>query len=103
MSMKIRKNDIVEVISGKDKGKRGKVIEVIPSRDRIRVEGVMLVKKHQKPRQNGEIGTIIEKPSTIHISNVAFVDQETSVRTKVSYKLLEGKKVRYSHKLNKEL
>jgi large subunit ribosomal protein L24 len=103
MSMKIRKNDIVEVISGKDKGKRGKVLEVIPSRDRIRVEGVMIVKKHQKPRQNGEIGTIIEKPSTIHISNVAFVDQETSVRTKVSYKLLEGKKVRYSHKLNKEL
>jgi large subunit ribosomal protein L24 len=101
--MKIRKNDIVEVITGKDKGKRGKVIEVIPSRNRVRVEGVMLVKKHQKPRQNGEIGTIIEKPSTIHISNVAFVDSETSTRTKVSYKLLEGKKVRYSHKLNKEL
>lgn len=101
--MKIRKNDIVEVITGKDKGKRGKVIEVIPSRNRVRVEGVMLVKKHQKPRQNGEIGTVIEKPSTIHISNVAFVDSETSTRTKVSYKLLEGKKVRYSHKLNKEL
>lgn len=101
--MKIRKNDIVEVITGKDKGKRGKVIEVIPSRNRVRVEGVMLVKKHQKPRQNGEIGTIIEKPSTIHISNVAFVDSETSTRTKVSYKLLEGKKMRYSHKLNKEL
>lgn len=101
--MKIRKNDIIEVITGKDKGKRGKVIEVIPSRNRIRVEGVMLVKKHQKPRQNGEAGTIIEKPSTIHISNVAFVDSETSTRTKVSYKLLEGKKVRYSHKLNKEL
>jgi large subunit ribosomal protein L24 len=101
--MKIRKNDIVEVITGKDKGKRGKVLEVITSRNRLRVEGVMLVKKHQKPRQNGEIGTIIEKPSTIHISNVAFVDSETSTRTKVSYKLLEGKKVRYSHKLNKEL
>ncbi|MGA1049554.1 MAG: 50S ribosomal protein L24 [Minisyncoccia bacterium] len=101
--MNIRKNDIIEVITGKDKGKRGKVLEVIPSRNRIRVEGVMLVKKHQKPRQNGEIGTIIEKPSTIHISNVAFFDSETSTRTKVSYKLLEGKKVRYSHKLNKEL
>lgn len=101
--MKIRKNDIIEVITGKDKGKRGKVLEVIPSINRIRVEGVMLVKKHQKPRQNGEVGTIIEKPSTIHISNVAFVDSETSTRTKVSYKLLEGKKVRYSHKLNKEL
>jgi large subunit ribosomal protein L24 len=101
--MKIRKNDIVEVMTGKDKGKRGKVLEVIPSRNRIRVEGAMLVKKHQKPRQNGEIGTIIEKPSTIHISNVAFVDAETATRTKVSYKLLEGKKVRYSHKLNKEL
>lgn len=101
--MKIRKHDIVEVITGKDKGKRGKVLEVIPSSNRIRVEGVMLVKKHQKPRQNGEVGTIIEKPSTIHISNVAFVDSETSTRTKVSYKLLEGQKVRYSHKLNKEL
>lgn len=101
--MNIRKNDIIEVITGKDKGKRGKVLEVIPSRNRIRVEGVMLVKKHQKPRQNGEIGTIIVKPSTIHISNVAFFDSETSTRTKVSYKLLEGKKVRYSHKLNKEL
>lgn len=101
--MKIRKDDIVEVITGKDKGKRGKVLEVLPSRNRLRVEGVMLVKKHQKPRQNGEIGTIIQKPSTIHISNVAFVDTETSTRTKVSYKLLEGKKVRFSHKLNKEL
>jgi len=101
--MKIRKNDIIEVITGKDKGKRGKVIEVIPSRNRVRVEGIMLVKKHQKPRQNGEIGTIIDRPSTIHISNVAFVDLETSTLTKVSYKLLEGKKVRYSHKLNKEL
>jgi len=101
--MKIRKDDIVEVITGKDKGKRGKVLEVLPSRNRLRVEGVMLVKKHQKPRQNGEIGTIIQKPSTIHISNVAFVDTETSKRTKVSYKLLEGKKVRFSHKLNKEL
>jgi len=101
--MKIRKNDIVEIITGKDKGKRGKVLEVLPSRNRLRVEGVMLVKKHKKPRQNGEIGVIIEKPSTIHISNVAFVDTETSERTKVSYKLLEGKKVRFSHKLNKEL
>lgn len=101
--MKIRKNDIVEVITGKDRGKRGKVLEVLPSRNRLRVEGVMLVKKHQKPRQNGETGTIIEKPSTIHISNVAFVDTETSTKTKVSYKLLKGKKVRFSHKLNKEL
>jgi large subunit ribosomal protein L24 len=49
--MKIRKDDIVEVITGKDKGKQGKVLEVLPSRNRVRVEGVMLVKKHQKPRQ----------------------------------------------------
>lgn len=101
--MKIRKNDTVEVISGKDKGKRGKILEVIPSRNRVRVEGVMLVKKHQKARKDGEVGTIIEKPSTIHISNVAFFDTETSTRTKVSYKIVGDKKVRYSHKLNKEL
>jgi large subunit ribosomal protein L24 len=101
--MKIRKNDTVEVLSGKDKGKRGKIIEVIPSRNRVRVEGVMLVKKHQKPRKEGEVGSIIEKPSTIHISNVAFVDTETATRTKVSYKFVGDKKVRYSHKLNKEL
>ena len=101
--MKIRKDDIVEVITGKDKGKQGKVLEVLKSRNRVRVEGVMLVKKHQKPRQNGESGVIIEKPSTIHISNVAFVDKETSTKTKISYKLLDGKKVRFSRKLDKEL
>lgn len=101
--MKIRKNDTVEVLSGKDKGKRGKIIEVIPSRNRVRVEGVMLVKKHQKPRKEGETGSIIEKPSTIHMSNVAFVDVETGTRTKVSYKFVGDKKVRYSHKLNKEI
>lgn len=101
--MKIRKNDTVEIIAGKDKGKRGKVLEVIPSRNRVRVEGVMLVKKHQKPRREGESGMVIEKPSTIHISNVAFFDTESSKRTKVSYKFVGDKKVRYSHKLNKEL
>jgi len=101
--MKIRKNDTVEVITGKDKGRRGKVLEVISSRNRIRVEGIMMVKKHRKGRQQGETGTIIEQPSTIHISNVMFVDTETATRTKVSYKIAGDKKVRYSHKLNKEI
>lgn len=101
--MKIRKNDIVEVIAGKDKGKRGKVLEVMPSSQRLRVEGVMLVKRHRKSANQGQAGSIVEKPATIHVSNVMFVDTETSKRTKISFKILGDKKVRYSHKLNKEI
>lgn len=101
--MKIKQNDIVEVISGKDRGKHGKVIEALPKENRLRVEGVQMIKKHVKPQRRGERGWTEERPGKIHVSNVMFVDQETGERTRVSYKVFDNKKVRYSHKLNKEL
>ncbi len=101
--MKIKKNDTVEVIAGKDRGKRGKVLQSLPSEGRIRVEGIQIVKKHIKPRQQGEKGQVVERPGKIHISNVMLVDVDSGEKTRVSYKILNDKKVRFSRKLNKEL
>lgn len=101
--MKIRKDDTVQVISGKNRGKIGKVLEVIPSTMRVRVEGVNIIKKHKKPTRQGEAGVIIEKAGTVHISNVMLYDTDAKAVTRVGYKVLADGKVRFSHKLNKEL
>ena len=91
--MKIIKGDIVKVILGADSGKSGRVIKVFPSKERIVVEGVNLVKKHARPTQENPQGGIIEKESTIHISNVQLVVGDKTSR--VGYKILkDGKKVR---------
>ena len=68
--MKIKKNDNIIVISGKDKGKKGKVLRAMPKIDKVIVEGINIVKKHQKSRQAEKSGEIIEKPMPIHVSNV---------------------------------
>ena len=93
--MKIIKGDTVQVLSGADSGKSGRVIKVFPSKERIVVEGINLVKKHARPTQENPQGGIIEKESTIHISNVQLVvGNKTS---KIGYKILkDGKKVRIS-------
>lgn len=101
--MKIKKNDTVLVIAGKEKGKQGVVIEADPKNQRVRIEGINILKKHIKPRQPGERGRIVEKPGFVHISNVMFVDAETGKPTRVNYQMVDGKKVRFSRKLNKEL
>ncbi len=91
--MKIKKGDSVKVITGNDKSKVGRVIKVYPKRERILVEGVNMVKKHTRPTQENQQGGILEKESTIHISNVKLVVDGTP--TKVGYKTLEnGKKAR---------
>ncbi len=91
---KIKKGDTVVVLTGKDKGKVGEVIEVIREDGRVKVRGVNVVKRHTKQTQTSQ-GGIIEKESTIHISNVALQDPKTSKPTKVGYKTLEdGTKVR---------
>lgn len=95
---KIKKNDNVMVLSGKDAGKTGNVIKIITERDRALVSGVNLVKKHTKATQNNQAG-IITKEASIHISNIAVVCPKTSVPTKVGFKMLEtGKKVRFAKK-----
>jgi large subunit ribosomal protein L24 len=94
--IKIKRNDTVEVIAGKDKGKRGRVLRVIADRDRVLVEHVMMVKKHVKPNPQRNIkGGIAEQESPIHISNVMLVDGEGN-RTRLGSRIEGDKKVRVS-------
>jgi len=97
--MHIVKNDMVKILSGKYSGKTGKVLKVFPDQNRLIVEGVNIIKKHTKPSQSNQQGGIIEKESSIHVSNVMVIDPKTNEATRVGYKFLEdGKKVRISKK-----
>ena len=92
--LKIKKGDRVVVITGKDKGKTGEVLRVIPDEARVVVQGVNVVKRHTRPVM-GNPGGIVEKEGTIHISNVAHIDPKENKPTRVGYKTLEdGRKVR---------
>lgn len=92
---KIKRNDEVVVITGRDKGKRGKVTRVLPD-NRVLVSGVQMVKKHQKPNpQMGVAGGIVEKEAPIQVSNVAIYNPSTQKADRVGFKVLEdGNKVR---------
>jgi|TARA_B100000809_G_scaffold181542_1_gene179282 large subunit ribosomal protein L24 len=95
--MKIRKGDTVQIISGADAGKVGRVIKVYLDRDRILVEGINIVKKHTRPSQDNPQGGIIEKEASIHVSNTLLM--AGGKPTKIGYKILEdGKKVRVAKK-----
>lgn len=92
--LKIKKNDEVVLIAGKDKGRRGKVLRVL-DRERVVVEGVNMIKKHQKPNpQRNTQGGIVEKEAPLHISNVAIYNPITKKADRVGFKVLEGRKVR---------
>jgi large subunit ribosomal protein L24 len=94
--IKIKRNDKVEVIAGKDKGRQGRVLRVIAEKNRVLVEGVMMVKKHMKPNPQKNIkGGIAEQESTIHISNVMLLDAEGN-KTRVGSRMEGDKKVRFS-------
>jgi large subunit ribosomal protein L24 len=96
MALKIKRNDRVEVIAGKDKGKKGRVLRVIADKNRVLVEGVMMVKKHVKPNPQQNIkGGIAEQEATIHISNVMLIDAEGN-KTRVGARFEGDKKVRFS-------
>ncbi|MDE1176168.1 MAG: 50S ribosomal protein L24 [Edaphobacter sp.] len=94
--IKIKRNDTVEVIAGKDKGKRGRVLRVIAEKQRVLVEHVMMVKKHVKPNPQRNIkGGIAEQELPIHISNVMLVDSEGN-KTRIGSRIEGDKKVRVS-------
>jgi large subunit ribosomal protein L24 len=96
MALKIKRNDRVEVIAGKDKGKKGRVLRVIADRNRVLVEGVMMMKKHVKPNPQQNIkGGIAEQEATIHISNVMLIDAEGN-KTRVGARFEGDKKIRFS-------
>src|ERR671927_1090389 len=89
MPARVRKNDQVKVISGKDKGKTGRVLRVDPKKNRVFIEGLNIQKRHQKPRtirdvqRGGEVGGVIEKEGPIHISNVMPLDPKSSEPTRI--------------------
>lgn len=94
--LKMKKGDQVRVITGKDKGKTGEILRVMPKDNRAVVQDVNMVKRHTKPGQ-GQAGGIVEKEATIHISNLAHIDPKTDKPTRVGYRFLkDGRKVRYA-------
>ena len=103
--MKIRTDDNVIVISGKDKGRTGKVLRTDPKRDRVFVEGVNMVKRHMRPtpgRPNAPVG-VIEKEGPIHVSNVAIVDPKDKKPTRVGVRREDGKRMRVTKRSGAEL
>jgi large subunit ribosomal protein L24 len=95
MGLRVKKGDTVEVIAGKERGKRGRVIAVLPKRQRVIVEKVNIVKRHMKPSRKYTQGGIIEKEAPVHISNVMLLCPKCGQRTRVAARLLEdGRKLR---------
>jgi large subunit ribosomal protein L24 len=103
MASKIRLNDEVVILAGKDKGKSGKVTKVLTAEGKVFVEGINLIKKHQKPvPQLQQPGGIVEKEAAINVSNVAIKNPASSKADRVGFRIEDGKKVRF-FKSNKEL
>jgi large subunit ribosomal protein L24 len=90
--MKIRKNDMVIIISGNDRGKTGKVLKVFPKKYRVIVEGINLRKKHTKPNQRNPQGGILEKEASIHASNVMILDPKSNEPTRIGSRVILDEK-----------
>jgi large subunit ribosomal protein L24 len=103
MPARIRKGDTVVVLSGKDRGKTGEVIEVRPREQRVVVQGLNLMKRHTKPRPPNEPGGVIERPAPLHLSNVALVDPKDKRPTRVRIEVRDGERVRVSARSGEKL
>jgi|SRR3989344_994238 len=101
--MKIKKNDNVIMLSGKDRSKRGKVTEVFPSENKIIIEGLNLVKRHIRARKQGQKGQIISKERPVSVSSVALVCRSCGKPTRIGYKLEGRNKVRICKKCKNEI
>jgi large subunit ribosomal protein L24 len=101
VALSIKKNDTVEVIAGKEKGKRGKVLFVLPERQRVVVERVNFIKRHQRPTQKVRQGGIIEREGSLHVSNVMLVCGKCGKATRTGAQALaDGRKVRVCRRCN---
>ncbi len=106
MGMKIRRDDTVAVISGKDRGKTGRVLRVDRAKDRVFVEGLNMIKRHERPRQVRDaqraesVGGVIEREGPIHVSNVALVDPKDDKPTRVGVVREDGKRYRVTRRSN---
>lgn len=97
MAAKIKKEDNVMIMAGKDAGKSGKVIQVLTDKKRVVVEGLNMVKKHQKPAANRE-GGIVDMEAPVHVSNVMVVDPSDNKPTRVGFEVRDGRKLRVSRR-----
>ncbi|CAL2083972.1 50S ribosomal protein L24 [Tenacibaculum dicentrarchi] len=98
---KIKSGDTVRVLAGDHKGSEGKVLQILRDKDRVLVEGVNMVSKHTKPSAANPQGGIVKKEASLHISNLALIENGEAV--KVGYKVEEGKKIRFSKKSDKAI
>ena len=95
-SLHVKTGDMVYVISGKDKGKTGRVLKVFPKKGKIVVEEINVVTKHMKPTPMNPQGGVVKRPAPIFSSKVMLFDEKAGKPTRVGYKMVDGKKVRYS-------
>jgi large subunit ribosomal protein L24 len=109
MALKIRRDDTVRVIAGKDKGRTGRVLRVDPAKQRVYVEGANIIKRHTRPRtlrdtqRAQELGGIVEKEGPIHVSNVMLIDPDSGEPTRVGVKREGGRRVRVAKRSGKEI
>jgi large subunit ribosomal protein L24 len=109
MALKIRRDDTVRIITGKDKGKTGRVLRVDPEKHRVYVEGANIIKRHTRPRtlrdtqRAQELGGIVEKEGPIHVSNVMLIDPDSGEPTRVGIKREGERRVRVAKKSGKEI
>ena len=103
MSMNVKKGDTVVVLSGKDRGKQGKVLGTVPADGKVVVEGINMVTCHVKPRKQGETGGIVKREAALAACKVQVVCSKCSKATRVSYKIENGKKTRVCKKCGAEL
>jgi large subunit ribosomal protein L24 len=109
MAMRIRRDDTVRIIAGKDRGKTGRVLRVDPRHDRVVVEGANIIKRHTRPRtlrdtqRAQELGGIVEKEGPIHVSNVMLIDPDSGEPTRVGIKREGGRRVRMAKRSGKEI
>lgn len=103
MATKIKRGDTVRVMAGKHKGLEGKVVAVMPSKGRVVVENINVIKKAQRPTQDNPRGGFSEREAPIHLSSVQVLDPQTGEPTRVGYEFIEGKKVRVSRKTGARL
>ena len=109
MAIKIRKDDTVRIITGKDKGRTGRVLRVDPKKDKVYVEGANIIKRHTRPRtlrdtqRSQELGGIVEMEGPIHVSNVMLVDPDSGEPSRVAIKREGGRRMRVAKKSGSEI
>jgi large subunit ribosomal protein L24 len=101
--MKLKKNDNVIVLIGKDKGKKGKIVRVLTAKNKVVIEGLNMMKKHQRARKGGEKGQIMNVSMPIHASNVMIVDPKTGKGSRIGKKKVGDKMVRIARKSDQEI